>query len=239
MLALQGEESYRTDGLPADLTLESLAARYADQILASHPGGPIHLIGFSAGGWYAHAVAAALLQRGASIGMVAVLDTHASARIHRRIGLQRMGRTLLRRLPHHLPQLIRPPAHQRRRHYVVERLQALHRHLNSHLGLRWRRSRPGFARPGDTPKPEAAATREDPFLALHRSYRPPRLPLVVDLFVPASRLALLNELWSFYGRQGVRLHPLFDDHVDFIHPDNMAALARALEDALATIEHGR
>jgi hypothetical protein len=62
---------------------------------------------------------------------------------------------------------------------------------------------------------------------------------VVDLFVPASRLALLSELWSFYGRQGVRVHPLFDDHLDVIHPDNMKALAQALEDALATIEHGR
>jgi hypothetical protein len=153
-----------------------------------------------------------------------VLDTQASARIHRRIAL---------------PQLIRPSAHQRRRHYVIERLQALHRHLDSHLGLRWPGPGQGITRPGGTPKPEAAATRDDPFLALHRSYRPPRLPLVVDLFVPASRLALLSELWSFYGRQGVRLHPLFDDHVDFIQTDNMAALARALEDALATIEHGR
>jgi len=124
--------------------------------------------------------------------MFDVLDTHDSAWIHRRIGLQRMGRTLLRLLPHRLPQLIRPPAHQRRCHYVVERLQALHSHLNSHLGLRWRRPRPGIARSGDTPKLQPAATRKDPFLALQRSYWPPRLPLVVDLFVPASRQALLH-----------------------------------------------
>ena len=83
--------------------------------------------------------------------MFDVLDTHDSALIPRRIGLQRMGRTLLR-------------------------LQAVHRHLNSHLDLRWRRPRPGIARPGDTPKLEPAATREDPFLALQRSYWPPRLP---------------------------------------------------------------
>lgn len=99
--------------------------------------------------------------------MFDVLDTHDSALIPRRIGLQRMGRTLLR-------------------------LQAVHRHLNSHLDLRWRRPRPGIARPGDTPKLEPAATREDPFLALQRSYWPPRLPLVVDWFVPASRQALLH-----------------------------------------------
>jgi thioesterase domain-containing protein len=34
-----------------------MAADYADQILRRQPEGPIHLLGYSAGGWYAHAVA--------------------------------------------------------------------------------------------------------------------------------------------------------------------------------------
>ncbi|MFM9087323.1 MAG: amino acid adenylation domain-containing protein [Cyanobium sp.] len=42
-------------------TVAAMAACYADQLLARHPGGPVHLLGFSAGGWYAHALAAALL----------------------------------------------------------------------------------------------------------------------------------------------------------------------------------
>lgn len=64
-------------------TVPAMAAAYAEQILAQQPEGPIHLLGYSVGGWYAHAVAAALLEHGATIGMFAVLDTGTTAKIHR------------------------------------------------------------------------------------------------------------------------------------------------------------
>jgi thioesterase domain-containing protein len=61
--------------LDARLGVAALAQIYADDILAKHPGGPIHLIGWSAGGWWAFATAGALLRRGADIGVVATLDS--------------------------------------------------------------------------------------------------------------------------------------------------------------------
>jgi amino acid adenylation domain-containing protein len=56
-------------GVPA------LAETYADDILAKHPGGPIHLLGWSAGGWWAFATAGALLRRNADVGMIGLLDS--------------------------------------------------------------------------------------------------------------------------------------------------------------------
>ena len=84
----------------------ALAAHYAEAIIAQRPNGPIHLLGYSAGGWYAHAVAAALLERGAQIGLFAVLDSHAlnslnltaDCRIHLRLYLTLLALQLSRRV---------------------------------------------------------------------------------------------------------------------------------------------
>ena len=73
---------------PAHASVADLAAQYADRILRHRPQGPINLIGVSAGGWYAYAVAAALLERGATLGTFVVLDSHAAgADIHPRLRL--------------------------------------------------------------------------------------------------------------------------------------------------------
>lgn len=87
---------------PPQCSVTGLAARYADRILEHRPHGPIHLLGTSAGGWYAYAVAAALLDRGAQVGLLAILDSHAVAHVHRRLRLARLRMKLLR--------LINPPA---------------------------------------------------------------------------------------------------------------------------------
>lgn len=76
-------------------------------------------MGYSAGGWYAYAVAAALLQRGASLGMVAILDTSATTRIHRRLSMALFGRQVGSRLLPALQCTLRPPAGQSRRRYAV------------------------------------------------------------------------------------------------------------------------
>ena len=71
---------------PPGTSVAQMTQAYADEILAAHPGGPIHLMGFSAGGWYAYAVAAALLQRQAQVGVLALLDTQVTVQIDPRLG---------------------------------------------------------------------------------------------------------------------------------------------------------
>ncbi len=98
---------------------------YSKEILNSHQGGTIHLMGYSAGGGYAYALAAALLQRGAPLGMVAIVDTTATTRNHRRLGMALIGGQVGSRLLPALRSTLRPPRGQQRWRYVLEKLQSL------------------------------------------------------------------------------------------------------------------
>jgi amino acid adenylation domain-containing protein len=216
-------------------SVREMARAYADQILDMAAARPVHLLGYSAGGWYAHAVAEALLERGARLGLFAVLDTHATARIHRRLGLMLFARRVMPRFTPSVRGLITPPPGERRRLYLLERFRAVNRHLHGYLRVRVpNRQRLARAFAGSLP---ASPPAVDPFAQLPwEGYRPSRLPLVVDLFAPPANMVLHRKLWHFYCRGGVRCHPLFLEHTDFFQPELMPELARALELALALAE---
>lgn len=77
----------------------------------------------------------------------------------------------------------------------------------------------------------------EPFVQLlFDGYRPPRLPLGVDLFAPQRQLLKVHALWSFYAQGGVHDWPLFDAHFDFFKPELSPQLAQALETALQRVE---
>ncbi|GAA0397115.1 hypothetical protein GCM10010357_17800 [Streptomyces luteireticuli] len=60
--------------LPA--SVDALARLQADSVEACADGGPAVLVGYSAGGWIAHATAAVLRERGAAPAAVVLLDSH-------------------------------------------------------------------------------------------------------------------------------------------------------------------
>ena len=221
-------------GLSQKMNVREMAMEYADQILASRPKGRIHLLGFSAGGWYAHAVAEALLERGADLGFLGVLDTGPTTLIHRRIGIILLSWHLSSRLTRHFTEFIRSRDSSRSR-YVLGRLQAVKALIIQYLHVDSRPS-PGRERP-----PEGGSAKEDlsgdPFVELlYSQYRPKRLPIQVDIFAPKHALPRLKMLWSFYARKGARCHPIFSRHHDFVNPDKSLELAAALELALTSLE---
>ncbi|WP_072805166.1 thioesterase domain-containing protein [Rhodococcoides yunnanense] len=57
-------------------SLTALAARYADDILEVHTGGPLHLLGASFGGLLAHAVAVELQGRGIDVDSLVLVDSN-------------------------------------------------------------------------------------------------------------------------------------------------------------------
>jgi len=61
-------------------SLDDLAAEYVDLVRARHPGGPIHLLGWSVGGIIAHAMADRILEAGAALGALALLDAYPADR---------------------------------------------------------------------------------------------------------------------------------------------------------------
>jgi 3-oxoacyl-(acyl-carrier-protein) synthase/thioesterase domain-containing protein/acyl carrier protein len=217
------------------VSVTQLADAYAEEILDSHQSGPIHLLGYSVGGWYAYAVAAALLQRGAPLGVVAILDTNAFTRIHRRLGMGLFAGQVGSRLLPALLGTLRPPRGLRRRRYTVDRLRS----LNQTARLYLRMGVPGPNTIKDKLR-GIAPPSPDPYVQLlYDGYRPPRLPLRVDLFATHTQLPKVHALWSFYAQGGVRAWPLFDDHHDFLKPELAPQLAQALETALQRAEGGQ
>jgi amino acid adenylation domain-containing protein len=63
---------------PLPATVAEMAAGYADRIIALHPGGPYHLLGWSLGGIIAYATATELERRGAEVELLALLDAYPS-----------------------------------------------------------------------------------------------------------------------------------------------------------------
>ncbi|MET8872032.1 amino acid adenylation domain-containing protein [Nocardia sp. NPDC004604] len=65
------------EGVQPDITLTERAAGYVDQILLTQPAGPYRVLGYSAGGPIAHAVAVALQRRGAEVSALVIMDGRA------------------------------------------------------------------------------------------------------------------------------------------------------------------
>ena len=65
------------DDPPLD-SVVGAAALYAEKIAEMHPGGPLHLAGWSGGGHYALEVARKWRERGGEVGLVGMFDTPAA-----------------------------------------------------------------------------------------------------------------------------------------------------------------
>ena len=215
---------------PPGASVVQMTQAYADEIMAAHRGGPIHLMGYSAGGWYAYAVAAALLQRKAQVGVVAVLDSQVTVQIDPRLGLALLTLKILSRVRGEQRQVQR----DFRWSYLKTWLITLSSMTGLYLGVRLPTPQRLAARIRGAASPLG---RGEPYVQLLISgYRPPRLPLVVDLFSPQGHLQLSRKLWSFYALGGVRSWPLFAHHSDFEKPELVEQLATAVENALISME---
>ncbi|WP_405484330.1 amino acid adenylation domain-containing protein [Nocardia sp. NBC_00511] len=69
------------DGGSADRTVRQLAVRYVEEILRVQPDGPYHLLGYSAGGPLAHAVAVELRRRDADVPALIMIDSRADVAV--------------------------------------------------------------------------------------------------------------------------------------------------------------
>lgn len=61
---------------PPPPSMEALAADYVARLLENHPGGPVHIAGWSIGGIIAQAMAVRLRELGREVGVVALLDAY-------------------------------------------------------------------------------------------------------------------------------------------------------------------
>jgi hypothetical protein len=231
---VHGLQAVGFDGsAPRHRSVAEMAAHYADEILRFQPRGPYHLLGYSGGGWYAWAVAAELHRRGATPGLIGLVDTGATADVHRRLRLRQLVRRQLQHLPHRVCSLAATD--------VSRWPAALARKRQALQFIAWT-----LLRPKGTPAPQAlnpTATprptqpmRGDYFLQLHTYFRPPRLPLRTDVFASRSQMNKHQRLWTFYAQGRAILHPCLEDHTDYYNADWMAKFALELESTLAWME---
>jgi amino acid adenylation domain-containing protein len=218
---------------PRQRSVVEMAAHYADEILRFQPSGPYHLLGYSGGGWYAWAVAAELHRRGATVGLIGLVDTGATADLHRRLRLRQLIRRQMQLLPCRARSLTAtdfsrwPGALNRKR----EALQFITWTLLRPQGT----PAPLALNPTAGPRP-TQPLRGDYFLQLHTYFRPQRLPLRADVFAARSRIATLRKLWNFYTQGRVVLHPCLEDHGDYYNTDWVSDFAVDLESVLAGME---
>ena len=214
-------------------SVEEMASHYASEILCLRPHGAIHLLGYSGGGWYAWAVAAEILRRGGRLGLVGLVDTRGTADLHRRLRLHQL-------LLNGSQKLLQQFSHWRKTP-SLPRLSSLRRKLESLRFLAWTLLRtpgeiaPQALDPDAKPRP-TQPLRGDYFLQLHTYYRPPRLPIRVDIFGTRSAENDLRKLWNFYSTGKAYVHPNLQDHNDYYSADFMPAFADRLETLIDEIE---
>lgn len=78
VIGVQADGLRDPEALPA--SLDEMAERYVDRVLAMHGGGPVHLLGWSTGGTIAQAMAVRLREVGAEAGILALLDAYPADR---------------------------------------------------------------------------------------------------------------------------------------------------------------
>jgi thioesterase domain-containing protein len=237
---VHGIQAIGLDGRrPRHSSVEQMAAHYADEIVACQPSGPYHLLGFSAGGWMAYAVAQELRARGAKIGLLAVLDTHANARLP---------------LWLHVWESInqgckRAVSRWHERDAFVARLRALpYGQLAPYIVGRFRhlfgrriKVLPPVSADDLAPPPLRRALRDPDkspeyyFVAVTRySARPYAGDLVIFSSQPEGYFR-----WSFWPhlvRGRVTIEPAQGAHIDLLEPENTPSLAASLRRLLANAD---
>ena len=208
----------------------AMAEHYANLIDQHSPNGVVHLLGQSAGGWYAWAVASELLRRGRSLGMVAILDSGPTAAISRRLRGSLLLRRSLRRVPVYALQL----RHSKRPRNLLAFLRERRRKLASHLS---RFSSDASSLPVQALQPSAVDEGGmDYFALLLRGYRPGSLPVRVHLLTSKHDPHLKNRLWRAMACRGVVVRQLFEEHHHFHTASHADQLAAAIAEILEMVE---
>ena len=213
-------------------SVEAMAEHYANLIDEHWPAGVVHLLGQSAGGWYAWAVASELLRRGRSLGLVAILDSGPTAAISRRL----RGSLLLRRSVRRVPVYVHQLRHSKRPRNLLGFLRERRRKLASQLS---RFASDASSLPVEALQPsEVEESGLDYFDLLHRRYRPQPLPLRVHLLTSKHDPHLKQRLWRAMACRGVVVRQLFEEHHHFHTASHADQLAAAIAEILEQVGDG-
>ena len=198
------------DDMDANLSVAVRADAYADAIMRHHPGGPVHLVGFSAGGWWAFATAGALLRRGTRLGLVAVIDSPPASQLPSLVRVKLRAQNIFATAMH-------APAGQR-----------WSQHAGRMIARRLARLTASQQQPAQAPS--------HPLLSVLRQETLQPFPISIELFTPAHRRRERLSLWRRFARGNILCHLMFYEHSDYLQPHNAPAIAATLERSMRRIE---
>jgi len=206
------------------LSMEDMVAHYVKEIRSFQPHGPYHLIGYSAGGLYAYAVAAKLCEQGAPIGFLGLIDTFPHF-ISTKLRILKQLSAIVKNIPGHIRRLAssNPATYLT---YLRSRRNSVKYNLWK-LGLIDNANAVNILE----------GIQGSYFAHLSSMYRPQRLPLSVHVFTTHSSIKHLQRLWNFYALKGASMYPLFNDHHDYYKSTELTpVLANLLREILCDIE---
>ena len=201
-------------------SLDAMAARYAEEILDQHPEGSYHVLGFSAGGTIAYAVATHLHQAGASVGTVFILDA-LPPNLPPYVHAQVIRPFLMKRARHHAGELIRSP------HRAVRKIRGLIQTAQSEFGVPEEDAR--------QLEPVDLVSGEDRYVALRQRYVPPPCPVQVVLIetVQAQESYNLARAWRHLVGDAVERHQVeADDHLTVLRGPSLHQVVEIVQGRL-------
>ncbi len=212
-------------------SIEELAARYVDEMLALQPDGPYHLAGACTGGLVAYEIAVQLRAKNKPVGVLALMDCYHHGSRGAREKLSYWTGLLAKRASYHRSRLgecgvAGAPA------YLRPRVAALGQGLRERVE-EWTHN--GLLRM-NLPLPSGLL---DPRLAIRRAaaeYDPPDWPGHLDLFCveePRAEAYDYPEMGWQGKAAGVRLHQLPGSHRAMLSDPCVQVLANQLRDCLA------
>ena len=217
-------------------SFETIISTFADLIVDFWRQGDVNLMGYSAGGWYAHALAAELLRRGRRIGALVIIDTVPNIRINRSLGarllLDRLSQVRLRM---HMRNLVREPTLEKRKTFIWDKMRTLKQAIEAYIGLR-------IPRPGvSLAKAMPAKTRPqtDFFVDLVRnSYRAAPLPITVAFLATPLTAQRYKRLWRHCTTRDLQTVVFYGEHLDVLRPDFQPKLALLIDNFLIGQQDG-
>ncbi len=223
--AIESAELSRSEAVEVS-SVEETAAAYVSSLLAFQPCGPFRLAGYSFGGVVAHAMACQLVEMGHTVEFLGLFDTYSP--VAQTVACSPIARLSLFWQQHgDIPPLERLSLLRRRIRDGVE----THRRIRSEV-LAAKSNGPAEAY-SDLRRVQI---REENWRAM-QAYQPARFPGRITLFkatTASDKVEWPSDYgWSSTAGGGLRIVTVAGSHLTLFDPENVEALASALEQALS------
>lgn len=200
-------------------TLDTLAAKYADEMIQYQPSGKFHLLSYSIGGIYAFEVARKLKQRGREVGLLCMLETDPSPALSETERSEWSRNFYLTQTIYHIKSLqffspIKWPA------YLAMRLKAVSILI-----------RQKFQR--EPTEPTANVFNRSGFLiSLVTGHTLTPSPIEIDYLSSPALPKVYCNIWKKYAQGGVRRHRVKGTHDDLLRGENAPPVAKLINELL-------